>query len=58
MYEVSIKQKVVKHLDTDAEYTTEETVTLTIKAVEDIETIIGLFADNSSITITKIKEDN
>lgn len=59
MYEVSISQKQIKHKGTDSEYTTAETVSISVKTAEEIETILGLFGDTSTITINKItKEDN
>lgn len=53
MYEVSIKQERDK-----GGYNTTEEVKITVNNVEDIETIIGLFADFAKIIITKTKEDN
>lgn len=59
MYEVSIKQEQEhKTYDGKGVYNTSETVVINVKSVEEIETIVGLFASTSTISINKLKEVN
>lgn len=56
MYEVSILQNQIRHKGTEHEYTSTETITITVKSVEDIEVIVGLFSRECEITINYVKE--
>lgn len=56
MYEVNIVQKIKKYAGTEHEYTSTETITITVKSVEDIEVIVGLFGRECEITINYVKE--
>ena len=57
MYNVNIAQEKVKHAGTPQEYTTTDDISINVSSVEEIETIIGVFGKECTITITYIKED-
>lgn len=58
-YKVTISQNRRHYVGEDSEYTTTERLELNVEDVEKLETIIGLFADTSVITIksNELKED-
>lgn len=56
MYEVSIVQNQIRHKGTEHEYTSTETIKITVKSVEEIEVIVGLFGRECEITIDYLKE--
>lgn len=56
MYEVKIIQEQIRHKGTENEYTSTETITITVKSVEEIEVIVGLFGRECEITIDYVKE--
>jgi hypothetical protein len=54
MYKITIKQFKTVELSNGDNYETSSDISIDVKSIEDIETIIGLFAnDNTQIIIAK-----
>lgn len=54
MYKITIKQFKTVELSNGDSYETSNDISIDVKSIEDIETIIGLFAnDNTQIIIAK-----